>query len=62
MFGIAADILVVRYDSDSKDHDKSLQKVPQTCTEVSLKTEQRQMLFQIHISTIFSVKLFTGTV
>ena len=31
VFGIADDILVVGYQADGKDHDKTLQKVLKTC-------------------------------
>ena len=37
VFGIADDILVVGYDSDGKDHDKTLWQVIQICRNVNLK-------------------------
>ena len=36
VFGIADDILVVRYDSDGKDHDKTLWWVLKICRNVNL--------------------------
>ena len=50
VFGIPDDVLVVDYDSDCKDHDDT--NILQTCREVNLKTKQRKMAFQMHISTI----------
>ena len=36
-FGIADDILVVGYEGDGKDHDKTVQRVLQRCRQVNLK-------------------------
>ena len=52
---IADDILIVGYDIDGKDHDDTL-KSTTNMQVVKLKTKQRQMPFQMHISPIFTVK------
>ena len=37
VFGIADDIMVLGYEDDGRDHDKTVQKVLQRCREVNLK-------------------------
>ena len=46
VFGIADDILVVAYDSDSKDHDDTLQNVIQICRQVNLKLNKDKCHFR----------------
>ena len=46
VFGIADDILVVGYDSDSKDHDKMLWQVLQICRNVNLKLNKDKCHFR----------------
>ena len=46
MIGIADDILVVGYDSDGKDHDNTLWKVPKICRQVKLKLNKDKCHFR----------------
>ena len=52
VFGIANDILVVRYEVDGKDYDQTLWKVLKMCRQLSLKLN-KIMPFQMCISLVF---------
>ena len=47
VFGIADDILVVGYDGDGKDHDKTLWQVLQICRNVNLKLNKNKCHFRL---------------
>ena len=44
VYGIADDILVVGYEADGKDYDKTLQRMPQICRQVYLKLNKDKCL------------------
>ena len=46
VFGIADDILVVRYENDGKDHDDILWRVLQICKQVNLKLNKDKCHFR----------------
>ena len=46
VFGIADDILVIRYDKDGADHDITVHKVLKQCKEVNLKLNKDKCHFR----------------
>ena len=46
VFGIANDISVVGYKAEGKDHDETLQRVLQICTQVNLKLNKDKCHFR----------------
>ena len=46
VFGIADDILVVGYETDSKDHGETLQRVLQICRQVNFKLNKDKCHFR----------------
>ena len=44
-FGIADDILVVGYEEDGRDHDKTMQKVLQRCRKVNFRLNKDKCHF-----------------
>ena len=46
VFGIADDILVIRYDKDGADHDKAVYKVLKWCQDVNLKLNKEKYHFR----------------
>ena len=46
VFGTADDILVVQYEDDGGDHDKTVQKVLQRCRKVNLKLNKDKCHFR----------------
>ena len=46
VFGIAGDILIVGYEADDKDHDKTVGRVLQRCKKVNLKLNKDKFHFR----------------
>ena len=46
VFGIADDILVIGYDKDGTDHDKTIYKVLKCCQDVNLKLNKEKFHFR----------------
>ena len=46
VYDIAIDILIVRYDTDGWDHDRSLRQVMQICHEKNLKWNKNKYHFR----------------
>ena len=44
VFGIAGDILIVRYDEQGKNHNETLGKVLQVCGQATLKLNKDKCL------------------
>ena len=61
VFGIVGDILIVCYDADGRDHNKTLRCVMQICYKENL-WQTKTMSFQIHEGTIFDEILFRARV
>ena len=55
VFGIADDILVVGYDIDGKDHNKTMQQVLQVCKQVNLKLNKAKCHFRCTLVPLFGV-------
>ena len=50
IFGITDDILVVGYEDDCRDHDKTFQRLVQQCTQVYLKLNKISVISDVHLS------------
>ena len=59
VFGIADDLLVVGYDSNSKDHDEMLWQLLQICRHMSLKVDKDKFISGAHQSCSL-VRWFPG--
>ena len=59
VFGIADDILVVGYEDDGRDHDKTVHKVLQRCRKVNLKLNKDKGHFRC-ISVLFFEEVISG--
>ena len=46
VFGITNDILVVEYDADGRDHNKTVQRALQRCRQVNLKLNKDKCHFR----------------
>ena len=46
VFGIADDILVIGYDKDGTDHDKTVNRVLKQCQDVNLKLNKEKCHFR----------------